>query len=183
MKKQIFTIILVLVSTLTFACSCKWGGNFIKSAKHSELIVKAKVIKTFWHFENGKTSNNETDFEKYVMNTNQEFYQSIQVEIIELIKGKEKRKVFEIYGSNGVDCRDSVHQFKIGKIYIFGIFKSQKTEYSQPNEDEKDYAIWGCSEKWLEFLPKTNQVKGFIKGKNRRKKRIYSYEKLLKKIT
>jgi hypothetical protein len=183
MKKQILTIILLLISSLTFACSCKWGGNFIKSSKYSEVIIKAKVIEMLWHFENGKTLSSEESFGDYLIKTDKEYYQSIKVEVIELIKGKEERKTFEIYGSDGVDCRESIHLFEIDKIYIFGIYKTQKTEYSQPNEDENDYAIGGCSEKWLEYLPETNEVKGYIKGKNRRKKRKYSYEKLLKKIT
>jgi hypothetical protein len=183
MKKQFLTIILLLVSTLTFACSCKWEGNFIKSSKYSEVIIKAKVIEILWHFKDGKTFSNDERFGDYLSNTNQEYYQSIKVEVIELIKGKEERKNFEIYGSDGSDCRGSIHLFKINKIYIFGIYKSQKTEYSQPNEDENDYAIGGCSEKWLDYFPETNKVKGYIKGKNSRKMRKYSYEKLLKKIT
>lgn len=182
MKKQIITIILLIISTLTFACSCKWGGNFIKSSKYSKVIIKAKVVEMLWHFEDGKTLSNEGNFGDYLIKTDKEYYQSIKVEVIELIKGKEERKTFEIYGSNGVDCRESIHLFKIDKTYIFGIYKTQKTKYSQPNEDENDYAIGGCSEKWLEYLPNTNEVNGYVKGKNRRKKRIYSYEKLLKKI-
>ena len=183
MKKQILTIILLLISSLTFSCSCKWGGNFIKSSKYSEVIIKAKVVELLWHFEDGKTLSSEENFGDYLIKTNKEYHRSIKVEVIELIKGKEKRKTFEIYGSDGVDCRESIYIFEIDKIYIFGIYKTKKTEYSQPNEDENDYAIDGCSEKWLEYLPETNEVKGYIKGRNRRKKRKYSYEKLIKKIT
>ncbi|RBW54136.1 hypothetical protein DS884_18210 [Tenacibaculum sp. E3R01] len=183
MKKQILTIILLLISSLTFACSCKWGGNFIKSSKYSEVIIKAKVVEMLWHFEDGKTLSSDDNFGDYLIKTDKRYYQSIKVEVIELIKGKEVRKIFEIYGSDGVDCRESIHLFVIDKIYVFGIYKTQKNEYSQPNEDEKDYAIGGCSEKWLEYLPETNEVKGYIKGKNRRKKRKYCYEKLKEKIT
>ncbi|PHQ28047.1 hypothetical protein [Leeuwenhoekiella nanhaiensis] len=183
MGKQILTIILFSISSLTFACSCKWGGNFIKSSKDSEVIIKAKVVDVLWHFDSGKTFNNEESFGDYLIKTNEEHYKSTRVEVIELIKGKEERRIFEIYGSDGVDCRESIHLFEIDRIYIFGIYKSRKTEYSQPNEDENDYAIGGCSEKWLEFLPETNKVKGYIKGQKRKKKRKYDYEKLVKKIT
>ena len=181
MKKGILTIILLLISTLTFACSCKWGGNFISTSKYSEVIIKAKVIEMLWHFEDGETLSSEESYGDYLIKTGKEHYQSIRVEVIELIRGKEQRKTFEIYGSDGVDCRESIHLFEIDKIYIFGIYKTEKTEYSQPNEDENDYAIGGCSENWLEYLSETNELKGYIKGKNRRKKRKYSYEKLVKK--
>lgn len=180
--RQLYIILFFLTSTVTFACDCEWGGNFISSSKHSDIIIKAKVVELLWHFEDGKTLSSSEDFGDYLVTTTATYYQSIKVEVIELIKGKEHRKVFEIYGSDGVDCRESIHIFELNKTYIFAIYKTEKTDYSQPNEDEKDYAIGGCSEKWLEFLPETNSVKGYIKGKKRRKKISFSYEKLLKEI-
>lgn len=183
MKKKILTlIILLLISSNAIACDCKWGGNFIKSSKYSEVIIKAKILKKIYHFEDGTTLNSDQDFDDYLIKTNKEYYESIEVEVIELIKGKEERKIFEIYGSNGVDCREAIHIFEINKIYVLGIYKSKKTEFSQTNEDENDYAIGGCSEKWLVYIPKTREVKGYIKGKNMRRKILYSYDKLLKKI-
>ena len=185
MKEKLLILFTLLIANQTLASSCKWSGNFIKSSKKSETIIKAKIVGMLYHFENGKTidSNNQSKLSDYLLDKNQGFYQSIKIEVIELIKGKEQRKHFEIYGSNGNDFRESINIFKLGKTYIFSIFKSRKTEYSQPNEDENDYAIMGCSENWLECLPRTNEVRGYIKGKNRRKKRTYSYSKLLTKIT
>ena len=101
MKKQFLTIILSLIWSLTFACDCKWGGNFIKSSKYSKVIIKAKIIEKLWHFEDGKTISSEKNFRDYLINTDKEYHQSIKVEVIELIKGKEQRKIFEIHGSNG----------------------------------------------------------------------------------
>ena len=64
------------------------------------------------------------------------------------------------------------------------MFKTRKSKYNQPNENEKNYHIDGCSENTLEFLIETNEVYGVIKGKSsRRKNRKYSYEKLKRKIT
>src|SRR5690606_8692456 len=98
MKKLSFTLIFSLISTLTFACSCSWT-NFLKASKNSELIIKAKVLKHNYYLSNGKltdlTNVDSLDYSGH----------SITVELTEIIKGTEKRNIFEIYGGNGWDCR------------------------------------------------------------------------------
>ncbi|BDD05186.1 hypothetical protein [Aureibacter tunicatorum] len=182
MKVKILTLILVFISNLTFACSCEWRGNFIKSSKFSQVIIKAKVVEKLWHFEDGTSFNSQDSVGNYFWETNKEFVQSIKIEVLELIKGEVNRRTFEIYGSNGYDCRESIRQFEIDKIYILGLYSSQKNENSQPNEDENDYVIGGCSEKWLEYLPKSDKVFGYIFGSIRKRKLQYSYQKLVKRI-
>lgn len=187
--KKIYILILILVfsPSFSFACSCDWGGNFINASTYSDVIVKAKVIQFNFHLPNGKVYTNQEELNKYLI-TNPDFRPinigaSMLVERIETIKGIEQRKTFEIYGMSGLDCRQSLHIFDIGKIYILSIDRSKKTRYTPPNEDEKDYVIGGCSEHSLEFIPDKNKVRGYIRGHYSRRLINYNYEKLLKKIT
>ena len=186
MRNRILTTLFLLITSFSFACDCEWSGNFIYSSKFTELIVKGKVVEKLYNFEDKKVINesNISEFEEYIFKKNQDFYKSIKVEIIEIIKGEEKRKIIEIFGTDGSDCRAGIDDFEKDRIYIFSMFKTRKSEYNQPNENEKNYHINGCSENTLEFLIKTNEVYGIIKGKSsRRKNRKYSYEKLKRKIT
>jgi hypothetical protein len=188
MKKPIITLIILLISNLTFACSCEWSGNFLRVAKYSGLIVKAKVIEHIYHTENGKRFTDQDEFIKEQIDNEFDPYygtgESIKIEILEVIKGTVKRKIVEIFGTDDADCRESVRGFKKGNIYIMSIYKPNRTQYKLPNETKDDFAIDACSENWLEFIPETNQVFGMIKGKSyRRKNRKWDYEKLKKKIT
>src|SRR5690554_2652409 len=132
MKKPILAIIFILISTLTFACSCYWGGNFIKTAKNAELVVLAKVVERNFHLENGKTFTtleeavNASFEEEY--DHPPEFYESIDLEIISVVKGKEKRKIIRIFASNGADCRTGVRDFEINKVYLMTPTLSQYEE-------------------------------------------------------
>ena len=186
MKNRILTTLFILISSYIFASDCNWGGNFINSSKYSELIVKGKVIDKYYHFEDKKiiSQSDKSEFENYIFTKKQDFFQSIKIEIIEIIKGKEKRRIVEIFGSNGNDFKLGMWNFKKGKIYIFSLHKTILSEKNLPNEGKDDFHIHECSENYLEFIPETNEVYGLIKGNsNRKKKRKYCYEKLKRKIT
>lgn len=177
MKKLSLTLIFILISTLTFACSCSWT-NFLKASKNSELIIKARVLKHNYYLPNGKLRNltliDSLDYSGH----------SITIELIEILKGNAKRKTFEIYGGNGWDCRPPLQNFKMNKIYIFSIYKTDRTKLSQTQEDSKDYSLYSCSEFLIEYFPETNEVKGRLRGKKSSiKERIWTYDKFLKKIT
>lgn len=182
--RHLLTLLFFTITTSIFACDCNWGGNFIASTKKTPLIVKAKVTERLYHFEDGKiiSSNNENEWTDYLFKEDQEYYQSIKVEVIQKLKGIEERKVFEIYGSNGYDCREFIHHFEIDKTYIFALYPSVNSEYNQLNEDENDYSIWGCSENWLLYIPETDEVKGYIFGKKRKKIKTVSVNKFIKKL-
>ncbi|MDY8135407.1 hypothetical protein [Aquimarina sp. 2201CG5-10] len=188
MKKTFVIFIMLFTSIKVIACSCQWSGNFLRIANNSELIIKGKIIEHNYHTENGKRF---TDYDEYFAETlNNEFDpfygtgESIKVEIIEVLRGKEERKVIEIFDTDGADCRASIRKFKTGKIYIFAMYKPRRTGTKLPNETENDYAITSCFESTLEYFPKENKVFGMIKGKSyKRKSRKYSYEKLKRKIT
>jgi hypothetical protein len=187
MKKTSLILITLLISIKVSACSCEWSGNFLKIANNSELVIKGKIIEHNYHTENGKRFK---DYDKYFAETLKNEFdpyygtgESIKVEIIEIIKGKEKRKIIEIFDTDGADCRASIREFETGKTYIFATYKPGRTGMKLPNETENDYAIGSCYESTLEYLPKENKVFGMIKGKSyKRKNRKYNYAKLKCKI-
>lgn len=180
-------LILLLSHFYLRACSCDWGGNFIKAATSGELVIKGKVVKRTYHLENGKRYNDlreatEASIVNDPDNVN-DLGESITVEIIEIIRGTEVRKTIEIFNTNGADCRESIRHFKLGKTYILSTYKSTGRGATLPNETSNDFAIHGCAEHWLEFIPDSNRVKGRIYGKSSRKKTItLPYEKLLKAL-
>ena len=187
MRNLLFTLFYLLFTSVVFACDCEYGGNFINASTNSETIVKARIIEHIYHTANGKRF---TDYEKYFAETMEnefdEFYgtgESIKIEILELIRGIETRKIIDIFNTDGVDCRAQINGFVKNKIYIISIYQPKRTYSKLPNETDTDYAIGGCSENSLEYLSKTNEVRGYITGNERKRKRNYSYEKLVDKIT
>ena len=188
MKKTSVILIILLISIKVNACSCEWSGNFLRIANNSELVIKGKIIEHIYHTENGKRFTNYDEYFTETLNNEFDPYygtgESIKVEILEIIRGKEERKIIEIFDTDGADCRASISDFKTGKIYVFATYKPERTGTKLPNETINDYAIGSCYESSLEYFPETNQVFGMIKGKSyKRKNRKYSYEKLKRKIT
>ena len=187
MKKTSIILILLLISMKVTACSCDWSGNFLKTVTNSELVIKGKIIEHNYHTANGKRFK---DFDKYFEETQKNEFdthygtgESIRVEILEIIKGKEKRKIIEIFDTDGADCRATIREFETGKTYIFATYKPRRKGMKLPNETENDYAIGSCYESTLEYLPQENKVFGMIEGKSyNQKKQKYSYEKLKSKI-
>ncbi|GAL73318.1 hypothetical protein [Jejuia pallidilutea] len=180
--RQTFSILIILLTfQMSFACSCGKYRTFISASKDSELIIKAKVLKHNYYNRKrqsvSKEKINETEF----------FGHSILVEVLEIIKGQESRKTFEIYGGSewkyASDCKMKIDGMKIDKTYIFSLYKSIESKHSQPNENKDDYSLYACQESYIEYNDQTESVKGVLKGKNLDKKRIMPYEKLKDKIT
>jgi len=182
------TLLILFASLNSIACSCDWGGNFLSSVVYGELVFKGKVVERTFHLENGEQYNDQqTAYKSKVANNLHEFYgmgESISVEIIEIIKGKESRKKIQIFDTDGADCRESTSYFTIGKTYVFSAYRPNREDPKLPNETSKDFAIHGCSENWLEYITETNEVRGRIKGKSpRRRDTSIPYDKLLDVIT
>ena len=116
------------------ACSCLWGGPFSKVALHKEVIILGEVL-------------------SYHKN-------SMEVRVIEVIKGTEDRTTIRIWGDNGALCRPYVTHFPIGTTWLLAIsalptktvgeqlrFSSEEGFIS--SSDNKEYAISVCGEFWL----------------------------------
>jgi hypothetical protein len=134
-------VVLAVASLITLAlpngaaaCSCVWGGPFSKVALHKEVIVLGEVS-------------------SYYKN-------SMDVQVIEVIKGKEKRGTIRIWGDNGALCRPYVSLFPIGTTWLLALsalpaktvgeqlrLGSEEGFISSP--DNKEYALSVCGEFWL----------------------------------
>ena len=157
------------------------------TGKNGDFVVLAKVGGHSFHLEKSvktcRTSEEaveETLKSEYDNET--DFYESIDLEIIEVIKGYETRKIIRIFASNGADCRSAVREFENGKTYVLTPTLSKYSLSDMPNEKETDFFLWSCSETSIEY--RDNKVYGLVKGKSNSKKPIeYDYNKLLRKIT
>jgi len=116
------------------ACSCTWGGPFSKVALPKAVIILGEVL-------------------SYHKN-------SMDVQVIEVIKGTEDRTTIKIWGDNGALCRPYVTHFPIGTTWLLAIsalptktvgeqlrFSSEEGFIS--SSDNKEYAISVCGEFWL----------------------------------
>ncbi|GGG48263.1 hypothetical protein GCM10011414_17560 [Croceivirga lutea] len=166
---------------MSFACSCGKYRTFISASKDSELVIKARVLKHNYYNRHGQSIlKNELD-------KNKRFGHSILVEVLEILKGKEIRTTFEIYGGWEMewafDCKSKIDGMETGKTYIFSLHQAENSKFSQINESIDDYSLYACQESYIEFIDKTESVKGVLKGKNLDRIRIMSYDKLKNKIT
>ncbi len=116
------------------ACSCLWGGPFSKVALHKEVIILGEVV-------------------SYYKN-------SMDVQVIEVIKGTEDRKTIRMWGDNGALCRPYVTHFPIGTTWLLAIsalptktvgeqLKSGSEEGFISSPGNKEYAISVCGDFWL----------------------------------
>src|SRR5690606_21393644 len=134
------------------ACSCEWGGNFIKSAKSTNgLVFKGKVIGSFYHFEDNTVviSNDQEGLMKKLIDENLDFRQFIEVEIEDIIKGNTNKKTIRIYGSDGSDCLSGIHYFDLYSTYIFLVY-NVSFELNQ-NILTNHYGLSDCSESFLKY--------------------------------
>jgi len=115
-----------------FACSCMWAGPFSKVAPGKELIVLGEVMD---HYKN-----------------------SMEVQIIEVVKGTEERKTIRIWGDTGALCRPYVSGFRVGTRWLLAVFPlPEKTAETRPPwqgfaspPGRREYAISVCGDFWLE---------------------------------
>ena len=170
--KALITLSIIQINIIS-ACSCNWGGNFLRVEKHSELTIIGKVIKqNAYDIKYKKAKVEELTLEVY--------RNSIEIEIIKILKGKEDRTIVEIFGSNGADCIESVSHFEIGRSYLFSL-----NIFSEPYESKIEgliFNMFGCYESWLNYDPLKEEVVGWLKGKKRKKKRHLELRRLIQKL-
>lgn len=133
--KLIFTIFLLIIGQTILACDCNSKGKFLKVAPDTELVALIKVSKylTFKDIYNEKTP------------------MSMEVEIIEIYKGKESKKTVVVWGDSGILCRPYLSRFDVGKFYVIAFDKGMDGSKGFGHENEKitDYSISICGDYWL----------------------------------
>jgi len=127
------SVLLLLTTKNVNACDCSWGGSFVEMAKHSELVVRGKVLSY-----GPKLSHGDNLFE------------SMTVQILDVRKGNHKSDSLVILGDPGNFCRPyiSTELFIIEQEYLFALAKS--------NQDPQE--ISNCGEYWIAI--DGNQVRG-----------------------
>jgi len=128
---SILRLLALLVTLLTpavaLACSCMWAGPFTKMALGTDLVVLAEVRSYHGH--------------------------SMDVAVLEVLKGGEDRREIRVWGDSGALCRPYVTAFPRGTRWIFALKR-----LGEPTA--RDYAISVCGEFWLEV--RGGQVAGRI---------------------
>ena len=125
---RLLTLLVALLAPgVALACSCMWSGPFTKVALGTDLVVLGEVRSYYRH--------------------------SMDVAVIEVLKGGEDRREIRVWGDSGALCRPYVTAFPRGTRWIFALKR-----LGEPTA--RDYAISVCGEYWLEVLE--GQVAGRI---------------------
>ena len=136
--RQLFVIstFILLTSIKTIlACDCDSQGAFLTVAPKTEMISLIKVIRYLTFKE---ISDKPTPI-------------SMEVEIVEIFKGQEKRKKITVWGDNGYLCRPYLNIFEIGKYYVIAFDRgSVMTDINSTQAEMKtDYFVSNCGDFWL----------------------------------
>jgi len=86
---------------------------------------------------------------------------SMEVEVIEIFKGKETRKTIIVWGDNGILCRPYLNRFQVGKYYVIAFSQAGDRTRENP-EKETDYAISICGDYWLSADIKNKTASGAV---------------------
>jgi hypothetical protein len=129
--------ILALFFLLTFsekliACDCDSIAPFLTVAPRTDMVALVKV-KSFLSYQ---------DMFGAIIPM------SMEVEIIEVYKGKETRKTIIVWGSNGSQCRPYLSRFKLDQYYVIA-FNKGDARFGQAGETAEDYNISVCGDFWL----------------------------------
>lgn len=127
-------IVLTSIKTI-LGCECDSQGAFLTVAPKTKLISLIKVIRYLTFKE---ISGKQTPI-------------SMEVEIVEIFKGQEKRKIITVWGDNGYLCRPYLNIFEIDKYYVIAFDKgSVMTDINSTlAEMNTDYSISNCGDFWL----------------------------------
>ena len=138
------------VHTLS-ACDCDSQGEFLKVAPQTGFVALVKVIKY--------SSYKEIDERQVSM--------SMEVEVVDVYKGTESRKVITVWGDNGILCRPYLSQFDTGNYYVIAFSKGTEHLIGRSRTEEKstDYSISICGEYWLKADIKKQVATGAVTEK------------------
>ncbi|WP_339837329.1 hypothetical protein [uncultured Flavobacterium sp.] len=150
MKKLsiLLAIICLTIGQFSFACDCNSQDEFKKAAPQSEFVALVKVTKYL-------TYKNIYGVETPI---------SMELEIIETYKGKEKKRKITVWGGDVNICRPMLNKFKKDQYYVVALDKvvENSNGISHPGEKSSDYFIAQCGERWLNADVKSGTVTNWI---------------------
>jgi len=108
------------------ACSCLWAGPFLKVAPKCELVIRGRVSGYYGEERNIRLA--------------------MDVEVLEVLRGKTQENELRIWGDDGMLCRPYVTRFPVGTEWILGLNGPGSKPGCTP-----DYAISICGQYWLQI--------------------------------
>ena len=118
--RLVCTAIIAFYSSYVMACTCMYGGEFREYSQANPVIVKAKV-----------SSYGER------LRNNGSYFETMTVEVIEVIKGSIEHAQIELQGDTGMSCFRYISSgvYPISSEHLFSLSNIEST---QP--------LWGCGE-------------------------------------
>ncbi|MEL6250828.1 MAG: hypothetical protein AAFR87_02355 [Bacteroidota bacterium] len=157
MKTGIVLLLALLFSlppTESIKCSCTWGGSFLDVSQDADLVALVRVKR-------------HTSFKKIYDNRKP---MSMEVEVMEVLQGREDRKTLIIWGDDGNLCRPFISNYSKGSVWVIA-FTAGSSSRGQREERNSDYSISICGEYWLEV--DRGRVRGVIEGEKEYVKNQY----------
>ncbi len=132
---SIGAVLLFVATHAAFACDCDYGGEFLRVARASEFVALVKM----------------TRYLQFDSTFRRPMPLSMEVEVIDVYKGKETRKKLTVWGDNGMLCRPYLSNFDAGKHYLIAFDKAYDGSKGSVHKNERptDYEISNCGEYWL----------------------------------
>ena len=131
----LLTLICLTIGQFSFACDCNSQDEFKKAAPQSQFVALVKVTKYL-------TYKNIYGVQTPI---------SMELEIIDVYKGVEKRKKITVWGGDVNICRPILEKFKKDQYYVIALDKvlENTTEVTHIGEKTSDYFVAQCGERWL----------------------------------
>ncbi len=123
------------------ACECGRFTPFLPGASGATIVLRGRVL---WY---GKKKGRPAHMD---------------VKVVRLWRGHEKRKVITVEGDNGKSCRPRVTEFKAGNEYILALFKTPPRKGATKAENEPRYELSVCGAYWL--YVRANRAMGRIQA-------------------
>lgn len=130
------------------ACTCDDTKPFLTVAPQAKLVALVRIM----DYRNVHRGNPA----------------SMEVEIITVYKGKEKRKKIRIWGDNGMLCRPYINTFGLHKYYLIGLYNCSQSSNPDALEKPDHYFVSVCGSYWLNVNNTDKTVSGNI-AKNQQK--------------
>ena len=128
---------IAVLPSAALACSCMWGGEFLKVAPHADIIVHVRVRD--YHGQDRNVAL------------------AMDVVVLDRLKGPPVAPEIRIWGDNGMLCRPYVSGFARGSEWILAI---RREAPEMPGRS--DYYIPGCGAYWLKV--ENGRVRGYIRA-------------------
>ena len=140
----IWSLLLSLPFVNLFACDCNSVGSFQKASVQADFIAFVKINKhlTFKDIYGSPIP------------------MSMEVEILEVFKGKEDQTTIKVWGDDGHLCRPYLNIFAVDSLFVIAFHKGENGSSGHPEETEKDYSISNCGEFWLRAFSSSNELMG-----------------------